>query len=82
MSEMYDNVMHPPHYGGGDDPYEAIKVITAWGLNFDLGSVLKYVKRAGRKFRASEIEDLKKAQFYLDHHIKQVEARDGATKKD
>ena len=42
-----------PHYGDKADPYEAIKVIRAWGLNFSLGNVLKYVARAGKKPGAS-----------------------------
>lgn len=25
-----DSVNHPSHYGGADNPYEAIKVIEAW----------------------------------------------------
>ena len=29
---MAEAVNHPPHYGGADNPYEAIKVIEAWGL--------------------------------------------------
>ena len=31
------NVNHPNHYGGKDNPYEAIKVIEDWSLNFNLG---------------------------------------------
>jgi len=27
---------HPTHYGGEDNPYEAIKVIMAWGLGGDV----------------------------------------------
>ena len=30
-------VDHPKHYGGEDNPYEAIKVIESWDLNFNLG---------------------------------------------
>lgn len=66
-------VKHPAHYGGADDPYEAIKVIEAWGLNFNLGSVLKYVRRAGKKDASKELEDLRKARFYIDHEISRVE---------
>jgi hypothetical protein len=29
---MADNINHPEHYGGEDDPYEAIKVAEAWQL--------------------------------------------------
>ena len=60
-------VNHPPHYGGGDNPYEAIKVIEAHGLGFHLGNVIKYVLRAGKK--GSLIEDLEKARWYLDRAI-------------
>lgn len=69
---MAEKVDHPAHYGGVDNPYEAIKVIDAWGVSFCLGSVLKYVCRAGKKH--SRIEDLRKARWYLDHEIKRLEA--------
>jgi hypothetical protein len=62
-----EHVNHPEHYGGKDDPCEAIKVIEAWGLGFNLGNVVKYISRSGKK--GSAIEDLKKAQFYLDREI-------------
>lgn len=66
---MSDKVNHPAHYGGGDNPYEAIKVIKAWDLGFCLGNVVKYISRAGKKMIATEIEDLEKARWYLDKHI-------------
>lgn len=62
-----NQVSHPPHYGGADDPYEAIKVIHAWGLGFDLGNVLKYIRRADLK--GTPIQDLEKAKFYLEDEI-------------
>lgn len=68
-------VKHPAHYGGADDPYEAIKVIEAWDLNFNLGSVLKYVRRAGKKDASKELEDLRKARFYIDHEITRLESK-------
>ena len=63
-------VNHPPHYGGEENPYEAIKVIEAWGLNFNLGNVVKYISRAGKK--GDRLEDLKKAKWYLEREIKNV----------
>ena len=33
-----EQVNHPQHYGGEDNPYEAIKVIEAWDLDFHLGN--------------------------------------------
>ena len=63
----FDTVSSPEHYGGAENPYEAIKVIEAWGLNFHLGNVVKYVARAGKK--GPWLEDLKKARWYLDREI-------------
>jgi hypothetical protein len=62
-----DMVIHPTHYGGKDNPYEAIKVIEAWEVGFNLGNTLKYISRAGKKDNI--IQDLEKALFYLDREI-------------
>lgn len=65
-------VDHPAHYGG-DTTYEVIKVLEAWNiLDFCLGNTIKYVARAGKK-SANQIEDLKKARWYLDRRIRQLE---------
>lgn len=66
---MSETVNHPAHYGGVDNPYEAIKVIEAWGLGFCLGSALKYISRAGKKDPVRLVEDLEKARWYLDREI-------------
>jgi hypothetical protein len=68
-----ETVHHPAHYGGGDDPYEAIKVIEAWGLGFHLGNTVKYISRAGRKDPGKLLEDLRKARWYLDRYITTLE---------
>lgn len=70
-----DYVNHPDHYGGSDNVYEVIKVCEAWGLDMDayLFNVVKYVARAGKKNTDTEIQDLKKALFYLDRKIKNLE---------
>lgn len=72
-SQKKELVNHPNHYGGKDNPYEAIKVIEAWKLGFCLGNTVKYISRAGKKNPDKEIEDLKKAMFYLDRKIKNLE---------
>ncbi len=64
---MAGPVDHPKHYGGKDNPYEAIKVIEAWGLGFNLGNTVKYISRAEKK--GLPVEDLKKAAWYLDREI-------------
>jgi hypothetical protein len=71
---MAETVNHPAHYGGADNPYEAIKVIEAWQLGFCLGNAVKYISRAGKKVthptpEASRLEDLKKARWYIDREI-------------
>jgi len=71
---MAETVNHPPHYGG-DTTYEAIKVIEAWELGFCLGNVVKYIARSG--YKSDELEDLRKARWYLDRQIQQMENRNG-----
>jgi len=66
---MADMVNHPPHYNFG--PHETIDVIEAWDLPYHLGNVVKYVSRAKRK--GKELEDLKKAAWYLERYISLVE---------
>ncbi len=65
-------VGHPQHYGG-DTVYEVIKVLAAWGLEDDalLWNSAKYIARAGKK--GDKLEDLKKAQFYLNRRIAELE---------
>jgi len=64
---VFDPVNNPSHYGGSDNPYEAIKVIEVWKLGFNLGNTLKYIAREALKGTA--LEDLKKARWYLDREI-------------
>jgi len=71
--EKKEMVNHPDHYGGESNVYEAIKVIDAWNLGFSLGNTVKYISRAGKKDPNKELEDLKKAMFYLQHHINNLE---------
>ena len=72
---MTDSVNHPAHYGGVDNPYEVLKVAEAWGFhkNAYLFNVLKYI---GRPSKGNYLEDLKKARFYLDREIANLELED------
>ena len=67
-----DNVNHPPHYNqGGIECLEAIKAALGDGFVAYLrGNVIKYLWRCEHK---GGIEDLKKAAFYLDRAIKEME---------
>lgn len=71
MLQDMSAVDHPAHYGGEDNPYEVIKVAEAWGFDGDayLFNVLKYIRRE----KTDELEDLKKARFYLDRKIRRME---------
>ena len=65
------DLMRPSYYGGADSPYEVRKVIEAWGLGFNLGNVIKYVGRAGKK-SDDPIADLKKALTYINFEIEKL----------
>lgn len=71
---MNDVVNHPAHYGGAENPYEAIKVIEAWGLGFCLGNAVKYISRSGKKDPTKDIEDLQKAAWYIEREIARLRA--------
>lgn len=66
---MSDAVSHPAHYHPGK--HEVIDVVEAWGLGFCLGNVVKYVARHALK--GAPLEDLKKARWYLDRAIAEME---------
>lgn len=73
-TEPFEKVDHPQHYGGANDPYEAIKVIEAWGLGFCLGNAAKYICRAEKK--DAPLDDLRKARWYIDREIERRKARE------
>lgn len=68
---MANTIDHPTHYNVGR--IEVIDVIEAWGLGygFNRGNAIKYIARAGHK--DSEIEDLKKAVWYIQREIERLE---------
>ena len=69
-----DNINHPSHYTDGK--IEGINFIEDKKLNYHRGNVVKYIARAGKKDPAKELEDLKKARWYLDREIKNMEAEE------
>ena len=74
MSNKPDMVSHPPHYQSSTG-LEAIDVIEAFTSDLkgieatDTGNVIKYICRWRHK---NGMEDLKKAQWYLNHLIEHV----------
>lgn len=63
-----ESVKHPSHYHA-QSGIEVIDAIEAWDLSFSLGNVVKYIARAGHKDPAKRIEDLRKAQWYLEREL-------------
>ena len=60
-----DNVNHPAHYMSHPSGIETIELTEHMG--FCLGNVIKYVMRA--PYKGSQLEDLRKARWYLDREI-------------
>ena len=54
------------------DGIEVFDVIEAFDLNFNLGNVMKYICRAGRK-TFDPLPDLRKACTYLEREIQRLE---------
>jgi len=68
---MSEKVNHPDHYQRHEnDPYEAIKIIEAHDLDFNLGNAVKYILRAGKKDDIKQ--DLNKAIWYLNRKIEKL----------
>lgn len=70
----HDSISYPSHYVEGRS-IEPIEVIEDWGLGFQLGNALKYIARSGRK--GDEVQDLRKAIWYLDRRIRLLEDVEG-----
>jgi len=69
LNKKEDKVNHPKHYTFGT--IEVIDVIEDWQLGFCEGNCIKYIARA--KHKGNELEDLKKAQWYLNRKISDME---------
>ena len=68
---MTDLINHPPHYNNAPCHCECGRKIECIDItrhmNFDLGNVIKYIWRAAWK---NGLEDLKKAQWYMNDAVK------------
>ena len=79
--EESDNVNHPPHYTWLKDKCGVEVIDITRHMDFCLGNAIKYILRAGHKQDASlsdsqkEVEDLKKAIFYINDRIAQIEGK-------
>jgi hypothetical protein len=68
-SPSTDMINSPPHYTAGG--IETIDFIEAKKLGYNLGNVVKYITRSNLK--GDRLENLKKAQWYLNREIKNEE---------
>lgn len=66
-----DLVNHPSHYCNHPSGIECIQITEH--MNFCLGNCQKYIWRAGLKEGSNALQDLKKAQFYLNREIERLE---------
>ena len=66
-----DPVNHPKHYTDGR--IEVIEYIEDKNLGFCLGNAIKYISRAGKKEKNKEITDLRKAMWYIERRIYELE---------
>jgi signal recognition particle receptor subunit beta len=63
----HDAVNHPSHYTSHPSGIECLQITR--GLQFDPGNATKYVWRADLKTGVSGVQDLLKAEFYLEDHL-------------
>ena len=78
-SKMYNAIHKPSHYTSGRK-YEPKDVIRDWGLNFNLGSAVKYISRAGRK--DDIVQDLMKAVEFINFEIEAIREENGGKLND
>ena len=69
-SNVSSTLSRPAHYGGEENPFEAIKIIHHYNLNFNLGNIIKYTLRCGKKDEA--IKELEKIKQYADFEIQRL----------
>ena len=73
--QTMDMVNSPPHYNAsGIETIEAIKAMTDTGYEYYLqGNIMKYLWRYRYK---NGVEDLEKAQWYLNELVKELKEND------
>jgi hypothetical protein len=70
-----DPVNSPSHYTA----YPVEVIVLTECMSFSRGNAVKYIARAGLKGGPeTEIEDLKKARWYIEREIKRLEHTDGS----
>lgn len=65
-----DAVNHPSHYNADPSGIECIEIVRH--RNFNIGNAFKYLWRAGLKDGSEDVEDLKKAIWYINDEIERL----------
>ena len=65
-----DNINHPSYYADGK--IEVIEFIEDKNFGYCLGNAIKYISRAGKKSKETEIQDLQKAVWYINRRIQEL----------
>lgn len=72
-----DAIDHPLHYNinsAGEQAIETYDYIDSWNMGYAEGNIIKYVSR--HKYKGKALQDLKKARWYLDRLILELEAKE------
>lgn len=73
---MNDNVQHPAHYTqGGIECIEALKAATIGKTGIEAVCVANAIKYLWRFEKKNGLEDVKKAQFYINRLIQELEEK-------
>jgi len=71
---MNEQIDHPKHYNvnwKGEQAIETFDYIDSWQMGYAEGNIIKYVSR--HKYKGKALQDLKKARWYLNKMIKELE---------
>jgi hypothetical protein len=68
-----ERINHPAHYNAHPSGVECIVIVEH--MTFNVGNAVKYLWRAGLKDASPQIEDLKKAAWYLKREIDRLETK-------
>lgn len=70
---IHDPINHPKHYTSHPSGVECIQITEH--LPFCLGNAIKYLWRAGLKAGTTELQDLRKAAWYIEREIQRREKK-------
>ena len=74
QTKKKDPINRPTHYNynwKGEQAIETYTYIRSWKMGYPESNIIKYVTR--HPYKGKSLEDLKKARWYLDKLIEEVE---------